>query len=78
MIDSYIVGEAASYTLGGNPFDGADGLWTSFQQKIQAFCNDPSNDGVANAAPRSINRPDWEDVRDVLQGNRTISDLGCD
>lgn len=27
--------------------------------------------------PQSINRPNWEDVKDVIQGLIPISDLGC-
>ncbi|MGB5944417.1 MAG: hypothetical protein WBG71_16145 [Leeuwenhoekiella sp.] len=70
--------EVADYMFIGQPLNGADSLWISFQQKLQAFCNKPLNDGVANASPRSINRPNWEDVMNVLKGNRPVSDLGCD
>jgi hypothetical protein len=71
--------DAADYMETGQPFLGADNLWTSFQQKLQDFCNDDNNgNGVANMAPQVISRPDWEEVKEVLNGNKPISDLGCD
>ncbi|UPS92509.1 hypothetical protein [Bizionia sp. M204] len=66
----------ANYMTGGNPFDGADALWSSFQQKVQNFTN--NNGGVGNATPITVNRPEWEKVKNVLLGNRPISDLGCE
>ncbi|WP_456438962.1 hypothetical protein [Psychroserpens sp.] len=65
----------ADYMESGAPFSGADNLWTSFQTKLQNFVND--NGGLGNSIPQSINRPNWSDVKDVLQGLRPISDLGC-
>ncbi|MDZ4146790.1 MAG: hypothetical protein U1C58_00755, partial [Flavobacteriaceae bacterium] len=68
--------EIASYLTAGNPFSGADALWLSFQQKVQNFTN--LNGGIGNIALPSINRPNWDEVKEVLLGNRPISDLGCD
>ena len=56
-------------------FEGGDEFWEDFQDNIQSFIND--NAGQAQKEGTQINRPDWETVKDVLQGNRPISDLGC-
>ncbi|MFD2551630.1 hypothetical protein ACFSQP_07365 [Bizionia sediminis] len=37
-----------------------------------------NNGGVGNATPITVNRPEWEKVKNVLLGNRPISDLGCE
>jgi hypothetical protein len=66
----------ANYMTGGNPFNGADALWNSFQEKVQNFTND--NGGVGNATSITVNRPEWDKVKNVLLGNRPISDLGCE
>lgn len=60
------------------PFQGGDALWTSFQVKLEAFINNPTNAGVAQKQNPVTARPDWEKVKDVLLGNRPISDLGCE
>lgn len=74
-IESRVDEELANYLSAGSPFQDPDNLWNSFQRKIQDFTND--NGGVGNMAPISTNRPDWDMVKDVLLGNRPISDLGC-
>lgn len=61
-----------------DPFQKADELWESFQENINEYINDPANGGSSNIVPSVTNRPDWEKVQDVLQGNRPISDLGCE
>ncbi len=65
----------ANYLTGGNPFSGADALWLSFQDEVQKFTN--NNGGVANKVQPSINRPNWEDVKAVLLGNKAVDDIGC-
>ena len=44
--------------------------------KVQNFTND--NGGVGNATSITVNRPEWDKVKNVLLGNRPISDLGCE
>jgi hypothetical protein len=56
-------------------FEGADELWNAFQDNLENFIF--TNDGQAQKLPSQIDRPDWDKVRDVLEGNRPISDLGC-
>ncbi len=69
--------ENTAYGLSfGNPFYGADNLWESFQQKTKDFIN--QNEGVSTILAPIHNRPDWDKIKDVLQGIRPISDLGCD
>jgi len=60
-----------------NPFNGADALWESFQERLNNFVNNPNNGGSATIITPTKNRPDWEKVHDVLQGTSPISDLGC-
>lgn len=59
-----------------SPFDPADALWQSFQEKTNQFIN--NNGGSSGINTPVHNRPDWEKIQDVLQGNRSISELGCD
>ncbi|WP_318501870.1 hypothetical protein [Formosa sp. PL04] len=59
-----------------DPFTFADNLWKSFQQKTNHFIN--NNGGTSSITPPiTDNRPDWEEVKDVLQGKKPISDLEC-
>jgi hypothetical protein len=52
-------------------------IWNyiSFQDKTNQFVN--SNGGVSTINAPIKNRPKWDKVRDVLEGKRPISDLGC-
>lgn len=62
----------------GEPFLKPDNLWRSFKRGIYNFTQ--ANGGSANnpvQADNSIYRPDWEKVKEVLQGQRPVSDLGC-
>ena len=59
----------------GNPFQFADNLWESFQEKINAFVNE--NSGKSTINNPSHERLNWEKVRDVLEGISPVSDLGC-
>ncbi|WP_418500701.1 hypothetical protein [Flagellimonas sp.] len=59
----------------GNPFEAADDLWESFQNNTNQFIN--SNSGSSNVNEPVHNRPDWDEVDDVLQGRKSISELGC-
>ena len=56
-------------------FDGADKLWTSLQENLTSYIND--NGGIAIKGDTSINRPNWQDIKDVLNGVKPISELGC-
>lgn len=69
--------EAAEMFGTNTPFEGADALWKSWQKNFQNFVNDPKNGGTAQKVAPVIYRPDWEKVKDVLKGNRPLSDLGC-
>lgn len=60
----------------GVPFASADALWTSFVDKIREFVND--NGGSASRAFVEIERPDWQKVRDVLDGKAPLSTLSKD
>lgn len=73
--DSNIAENVAYATQFGNAFQGADNLWESFQNKTQQFIND--NGGSSSIVTPVKNRPDWDKVQKVLNGERPISDLGC-
>lgn len=65
----------------GIPFSQADALWTSFQEKIVAFANNPANGGTPNSASVSTtqtHRPDWALVKDVVDGKKPLSTLSND
>ena len=56
-------------------FFGSDALWTSFQDKLEAFVN--FNGGQAVAYDRDTFRPKWEKIRKVLRGEVSIDELDC-
>ena len=56
-------------------FDGADGLWKSFQEKIFQYVQ--NNGGAALKLEPVIGRPDWKEVSDVIHGIKPVSSLGC-
>ncbi len=61
-------------------FNQADSKWSNFQNKIKAFINTGQNTG--NNGQSQVNipikyRPNWNKVKDVLNGKKSISDLGC-
>ncbi|MEQ9466623.1 MAG: hypothetical protein RLN88_04375 [Ekhidna sp.] len=58
-------------------FEGADALWSAFQDNLENYINDPANGGQAQKENPQIDRPDWDKVNEVLMGTRPISDLGC-
>jgi len=58
-------------------FEGADALWTSLQDNLVNYINNPNNGGSAVKDSISIERPNWDDIRDVLNGVKSIGELGC-
>lgn len=67
--------QEATVGLFTNPFLFADSLWESFQEKTNQFVN--SNGGVSTINTPITNRPNWNIVKEVLEGSRPVSDLGC-
>ncbi len=63
-------------TLFGIPFDSADALWTSFQNITTNFVN--KNGGSATVGQQEIHRPDWNLVKDVIDGKKPLSSLSTD
>lgn len=57
-------------------FDAADDLWNKMKQNLKNYVN--TNGGSATTNSNIIYRPNWNDVKDVLNGIKPISDLGCD
>lgn len=59
-----------------SPFAIADALWGSFQSKIIDFVN--TNGGNSTVSTSQIYRPDWQLVKDVLDGQAPLSALSTD
>lgn len=74
--NSFIQSDVAETFSGVDPFLAADVMWYAFQNNMNAFVN--NNGGNSTIGTSIKNRPDWNKVKDVLLGNRPISDLGCD
>ncbi|MDM1073147.1 hypothetical protein HX001_11695 [Empedobacter brevis] len=58
------------------PFNIADNLWKSFQTKITDYVN--SNGGKASVNSPQIKRPDWQLVKDVINGKKPLKSLSND
>jgi hypothetical protein len=67
--------QEATLDIFTDPFLFADSLWESFQDKTNQFIN--SNGGVSSINTPITNRPNWNKVKEILEGSRPISDLGC-
>ena len=67
--------QEAAVGLFVKPFIFADSLWESFQEKTNQFVN--SNGGVSTINTPITSRPNWGKVKEVLEGSRPVSDLGC-
>ena len=69
--------------LGGNIiFNGADNLWADIQQKFISFVNSqPGGQASYFLQQKIIARPQWNDVKDYLQGiitwEQLKTKLGC-
>ncbi|QHI37377.1 hypothetical protein IMCC3317_27560 [Kordia antarctica] len=66
---------AAGIVFGDDIFSKADELWETVQEKLSIFIN--ANGGGSTIVTPVTNRANWEKVKDVLQGKRPTSDLGC-
>lgn len=60
----------------GIPFSKADALWTSFQKGVADFVN--KNGGNAGASKQEIYRPNWDQVKAVIDGKAPLSSLSTD
>lgn len=59
-------------------FENPDALWNSFKNGIYNFVQNNSGQAVApKTTDNVIYRPDWEKVKEVLNGTKSITDLGC-
>lgn len=72
---SFIQSDVAQALSNTDPFLAADVMWYAFQANMNNYVN--SNGGASTIGTNSKNRPNWNKVRDVLLGERPISDLGC-
>jgi hypothetical protein len=75
---SGVLEEVANSLSSENQFEGADNLWETIQQNLVNHVNNPDNGGVASVINPVTWRPDWEDVKDVLNGVKPITELDCE
>jgi hypothetical protein len=62
----------------GSPFAKPDILWNSLKTKIFNFVQNNGGNSVApTTSQNKIYRPDWTKVRQVLRGEVSINNLGC-
>ena len=61
--------------LVANEFKTPDKLWGSFQDGIVSFVE--QNGGSASKQAPVIARPNWNDIKEYLLGNKPLSELGC-
>lgn len=72
-----LIGENANIAM-GSPFDNPDMLWNSLKTKVYDFVQNNSGSAVTPSNNQNrIWRPSWVKVRQVLRGEVSISDLGC-
>ena len=57
----------------GIPFNNADALWTSLQNDLTNWIN--ANNGVATIQTPVKNRPDWDLIKDVIDGKKPLCAL---
>lgn len=69
-------GEFVQDHLGGIPFKNADKLWKSFQSKIYQFVED--NHGFSTVLPEQIHRPNYSQLKAVIEGHAPLSILSKD
>lgn len=62
-------------TFLNNPFIASDNLWSSFQNGIAEFVS--QSGGMISDTDFTTYRPNWQTVKDVLQGNSSSEVLGC-
>lgn len=70
-----IIEDIGNIVFDGNPFENADNLWDTIQTKLRDYVN--SNGGSAVINTDIFYRTDWNEIKDVLLGNKPLSDLGC-
>ena len=59
-----------------SPFGKADALWTSLQKNIEYFVN--HHEGSSSVSKQEISRPNWQKLKDVLDGRAPLSTLSKD
>ncbi len=58
-------------------FEGGEELWSNLQQNLNYFINDPTNGGSSTVGETSIERINNDLLEAVLNGQESISNLGC-
>jgi len=60
----------------GIPFSQADIMWGTFQEKLLRFVQDHGGRGYTRA--KQVQRPDWNLIKDVVEGRKPMSSLNKD
>ncbi|MGB3181719.1 MAG: hypothetical protein WBB45_10035 [Cyclobacteriaceae bacterium] len=58
-----------------SPFQGADDFWKPLQMGVVNFVKDNGGQAVEGTVIKE--RPDWDKIKEVLEGSRPVSDIGC-
>lgn len=71
---------AALQSLKDVPFSNADQLWRSFQVGIVSYVRQNGGTALWETLPTTeeIRRPDWQQIKDVIDGKKPLSTLSSD
>ncbi len=58
-----------------SPFTKPDEKWNAMQENLKNYVD--TNGGIATVNTDKIYRTNWNDIKDVLNGVKPLSDLGC-
>ncbi|NMM46847.1 hypothetical protein [Marinigracilibium pacificum] len=68
-----MIGDIMEYSA----FDGGEELWSSLQENLVSWINDPENEGKSEIIDSIIKRIDSTDLESFLNGEKSISELKC-
>lgn len=74
--DNWVSDNIAKENKVPGPFQFADNLWKSFQSKITSYVN--TNGGKAYTSTPQTERPNWNTVKEVMDGKKPLSILNED
>ncbi|MFY0627671.1 MAG: hypothetical protein JXR07_15345 [Reichenbachiella sp.] len=69
---------AGDLPFGQTAFEGADKLWTTFQNNLESYINAPGRNGFAQIETPKIDRTDWDKIDSILKGETPVAEIGCD
>ena len=63
--------------MGNTAFDGGEELWENVQKNVTTFINKAEDGGAASIISPTIERIDYEELKNILEGKKSVSELGC-